>query len=180
MRAPLMTLLIALPFISMLWSIDPSVTVRRSVAVMFTSLAGVVIASRFKWATFLEVLATAFAIVVTLCFIYGALIPDLGRMKVEFPGAWQGVWGHKNTLGFNASIGFMIFASAAIANPRRWWLWAAFAVGALGSAIPVAVEDLAGVLRRRVRLHRHGGGGAAGTGERGAGHLHRRRRADRS
>lgn len=132
MRAPLMTLLIALPFISMLWSIDPGVTVRRSIAVMFTSLAGVVIASRFKWATFLEVLATTFAIVVTLCYLYGAVIPDLGRMKVEFPGAWQGVWGHKNTLGFNASIGFMIFASAAIANPRRWWLWAMFAVGALG------------------------------------------------
>jgi O-antigen ligase len=135
LQAPALALLVTMTFISMTWSIDPDVTLRRSTAVFFTSLAGVVVVSRFTWPKFLEVLATAFAVVVILCFIFGLFFPRYGRMTVEFPGAWQGVWSQKNTLGFNMSIGFMVFAAAAIASPPRRWFWMAGAVAALALLI---------------------------------------------
>ncbi len=131
LRAPALALMVALAFISMFWSINPDVTLRRSIAVLFTTLTGVVIAARFSWPKFLEVLATAFAIVVALCFVFALAMPSYGKMTEEFPGAWRGVWDHKNTLGFNMSIGLMVFAAAAIANPSRRWLWSGAAVAAL-------------------------------------------------
>jgi O-antigen ligase len=129
-RTPLLCLLLAVPFISAAWSIAPDVTLRRSVAALFTTLAGVVIAARFGWRRFTEVLAAAFAVVAALCFVFALLMPSYGRMATEFPGAWRGVWGHKNTLGYNMAIGFSVFAAAALASPARRWLWAAAGVGA--------------------------------------------------
>ena len=135
LRAPVLALLIAMTFISMTWSIDPDVTMRRSIAVLFTSLAGAVVVSRFSWPKFLEVLATSYLFVVILCFIFGLLLPSYGRMKLEFPGAWQGVWSQKNMLGFNMSIGFMVFIAAATSSPARRWLWIAGAAAAFALLI---------------------------------------------
>jgi len=129
-RTPLLVLLIGVTFLSAAWSIAPDVTIRRSVAVMFTTLAGVVIAGRFGWRRFTEVLAAAFAVVVALCFVFALALPSYGRMATEFPGAWRGVWGHKNALGYNMAIGFSVFAAAALANRRRRWVWAAGAAAA--------------------------------------------------
>ena len=131
LRLPVLALLLALTFISMLWSIDPDVTERRATAVLFTTLAGIVVAVRFPWPKFTEVLATAFGIVAVLCYILALFLPSYGRMTFEFPGAWEGVWSQKNSLGFNMSIGFMVFTAAAIANPQRRWLWFGGAAAAL-------------------------------------------------
>ncbi len=116
-------LLLTLTFVSIAWSIDPQVTFRRGIAVLFTTLAGVVIAERFAWPKFLEVFAAAFGIVVVLCFLFALLAPRYGVMTEDFPGAWRGVWGHKNQLGYDMSVAFMVFAASAMANPRRRWLW---------------------------------------------------------
>jgi O-antigen ligase len=124
-------LLLAVAFASIVWSIDPQVTWRRCVAVLFTSLAGVVIAERFAWPKFLEVFAIAFAIVVVLCFLFALLAPTYGIMNFDFPGAWRGVWDHKNLLGYNMSVAFIVFAASAIANPRRRWLWIAMSLAAV-------------------------------------------------
>lgn len=131
LRASTLSLLVALTFVSVIWSIDPGVTQRRSVAVLFTTLAGVVIAARFSWPRFLEVFATAYAVVTVLCFLFALFLPSYGRMRYEFPGAWCGVWDHKNTLGFNMSIGCAVFAAAALANPKRRWMWLCAVAAAL-------------------------------------------------
>jgi O-antigen ligase len=131
LRAWTLSLLVALTFISMTWSIDPDVTERRGVAILFTTLAGLVIAARFTWPRFLEVFAAAFAVVVVLCFAFALLLPSYGKMTFEFPGAWRGVWDQKNTLGYNMSVGFMVFAAAALANPARRWLWIGFGAAAI-------------------------------------------------
>jgi O-antigen ligase len=130
-HAPLLMLLLAVTFLSMLWTIDADVTWRRVVAVAFTTLAGLVMAERFTWPIFLEVLATALAIDVVLCFAYALLAPAYGIMSVDFPGAWRGVWSHKNQLGYNMSIAFIVFSVSALANPARRWLWIGAMAGAL-------------------------------------------------
>jgi O-antigen ligase len=122
-RTPLLWALIALVFVSTLWSIDPSVTVRRGIALSFTTLAGVGLAARYDWPKLTEVFAAALAITAVACFAFGILAPSYGRMTELFPGAWRGVWYEKNALGDNMTIACIVFAAAALLNPKRAWLW---------------------------------------------------------
>jgi exopolysaccharide production protein ExoQ len=132
LRSPLIVLLIGVAFLSITWSIDPEVTGRRATAVLLTSLSGMMIAVRFPtWPRFLEVLAATFALLVVMSFAEALLAPSYGRMTTDFPGAWRGVWDHKNTLGYNMSVGFAVFAAAGVLNPSRRWLWCGFAAAAL-------------------------------------------------
>jgi len=131
-RSPLIWLLITLAFVSMVWSIDPSTTERRSVALLFTTLAALVLASRFEWPELLEVLATAFAVVIVSCYLMGLLVPSYGRMATLFPGAWRGVYAEKNALGDTMTMAFITLCATAVLNARRRWLWVGFAAAAIG------------------------------------------------
>ncbi len=126
-RSPLICALTGLVFLSALWSIDPETTERRGVAVLFTTLTGVVIAARYDWPRMLEVLATALAVVVICSFVLGLAFPRYGRMSDLFPGAWRGVWYEKNGLGDNMSLGCLVFCAAALLNPPKRWFWAVMA-----------------------------------------------------
>ena len=130
-RSPLLALLVLLALASTFWSFDPDVSSRRGIAVLLTTLSGLAIAVRFPgWPRFLEVLATAFAILAALSFAIVVLEPTYGIMTTDFPGAWRGVWDQKNTLGYNMSVGFATAAAAAVLNPRRRWLWGGVAAAA--------------------------------------------------
>jgi exopolysaccharide production protein ExoQ len=131
LRAPELALLLGVALASMVWSIDPEVTTRRWVAVALTTLTGVVIAERLTWPKFLEVFATVYGVVIIICFVFALAFPRYGRMIVEFPGAWRGVWGHKNLLGYHMSVAFTVFAASAITNPPRRGLWIAGMAAAL-------------------------------------------------
>ncbi len=50
-------------------------------------------------------------------------MPGLGRMHELFPGAWRGLWSDKNLLGGYMAMGGVIFAGAALLNPRRAVIW---------------------------------------------------------
>jgi O-antigen ligase len=129
-RAPLLWLIVGLTFVSAVWSVDPGMTDRRSVALLFTTLFGVTLGARFDWRSLSEVLATGFAILAVTSFLLGLLAPSWGRMTEIFPGAWSGVWGEKNALGNRMALGVVIFLAAAALNPDRrvrWWLMASLA-----------------------------------------------------
>ncbi len=131
-RDPLIWLLIGDVFVSIVWSIDPSTTERRAIALLFTTIAAMVIASRYEWPELLEVLATSFAVVALCCYALGLLVPAYGRMSDAFPGAWRGVFQDKNALGDTMTVGTITFVAAAILNPVRRWLWLGFAILAVG------------------------------------------------
>jgi O-antigen ligase len=127
LRAPLLIAMVAFAALSVLWSVDPDVTVRRSVALTLTCLSGVVLAARFSWARLAEVLACGFAILAVASLAAGILAPSIGRMSDLFPGSWRGLWFEKNALGQYMTIGFCVCAAAAALNPSRRWLWGATA-----------------------------------------------------
>ena len=131
-RSPLIWLLIALTFVSALWSVDPETTQRRAIALTFTTLAALVLASRFEWPELLEVFASAFAVVIVLSYLFGALIPSYGRMSALFPGAWRGVYQEKNALGDTMTMAYITLVATAVLNPRRRTLWIGFAIAAIG------------------------------------------------
>jgi exopolysaccharide production protein ExoQ len=131
LRTPVLWLLVGMVFVSVLWSTDPQVTERRGIAVLFTTLTGLVVASRYDWPELLEVLGAAFVILIFGSFLFGIALPSYGRMTTLFPGSWRGVWFEKNTLGANMSIATVVFCAAALLNPKRRWIW----IGMIGLAL---------------------------------------------
>ncbi|HRP11856.1 MAG TPA: O-antigen ligase family protein, partial [Terricaulis sp.] len=127
---PLLLALLALAFASSLWSIDGGATLRRAVWLALTMSFGLYLAWRYSWRELTEVLAGAFVLLIAGSFIVGALLPSIGRMAAEHPGAWGGLWTHKNTLGGIMALGVAICASAAWLAPARRKLWSAAALGA--------------------------------------------------
>ncbi|MFY8143876.1 MAG: polysaccharide biosynthesis protein HfsI [Caulobacter sp.] len=130
-RSWLLLGLLSIAVCSVLWSLQPDVTIRRLVAVVFTTLTGVLLAERFDWPKTLEVLASTYAVVVTLSFVFGLFMPAYGVMSIDFPGAWRGVYGFKNQLGWAMSLATPTFLACALANPQRRRLWLGFAGAAL-------------------------------------------------
>jgi len=131
LREPLVWVLMAIAAASTFWSVDPDTTSRRALAVIFTALGGLVIATRYDWEELSEVLATSFLILAIASFGVGLLLPRYGVMTELFPGAWRGVFQEKNALGNYMTQGFLIMAAAAVLNPphrRRWMAGCALAV----------------------------------------------------
>ncbi|MDV6332818.1 O-antigen ligase family protein [Asticcacaulis sp. 201] len=123
-RTPLLLCLCGLCAASYLWSIDPSGTLRRFIALFMTMLGGYALAVRFQWARLLEVIGAAFVIMMIGSYVFALLLPRLGIMQDLFPGAWRGLWAEKNNLGSFMSIGAVAAAAAALHNPQRrtfWW-----------------------------------------------------------
>ena len=126
---PLLLGLLALATISTLWSIDGGATLRRSVWLTLSMAFGLYLAWRHDWKALLNVLAAGFIVLIAGSFALGLLAPNIGRMTFEHPGAWSGLWTHKNTLGGIMALGVAICTAAAILTPerRRLWLACAFA-----------------------------------------------------
>ena len=129
-RTPLLWVLVAVAAASTLWSIDPGVTERRVVAVLFTSLAGVALGARYDWADLAEVLACASAMLAAGSLLLGLAWPSHGRMLDIFPGAWRGLYFDKNGLGDAMTLAFMSCLAAAALRPERRRLWLGWAAAA--------------------------------------------------
>jgi O-antigen ligase len=77
-----------------------------------------------------RVIAGAFVVLIAGSLLLGALAPSIGRMTAEHPGAWAGLWTHKNTLGGIMALGVCVCAAAAWVEPQRRFFWLAAAAGA--------------------------------------------------
>lgn len=128
--APVLMTLLGLAFISTLWSIDSAATLRRSVWLALTTAFGLYLAWRYEWRALVQILAGAFLVLIAGSLVVGILAPSIGRMSFEHPGAWGGLWTHKNTLGGIMALGVVICASAAAVAPAQRRLWITCALGA--------------------------------------------------
>ncbi|MGX6647766.1 O-antigen ligase family protein [Maricaulaceae bacterium MS644] len=126
LRAWPVMMLAALTMMSTAWSLDPGITLRRSLAVMMTAVFGLWLAARFSWPDLIRLIAAMFAVVAVGSLIAGALFPGFGVMQEIHPGAWRGLWWEKNTLGAVMAWGGLAFCAAAAAaksaTERRAWL----------------------------------------------------------
>lgn len=127
MRQPLLIVLMLIVIGSTMWSIAPDVTTRRSFAVTCTTLGGLALAARYKWAQLAEVVGAAFIVLIVASFAVCLAVPSIGVMTELFPGAWRGLWMEKNALGGLMALGFCLLSAAALLNPLRAKLWWPFA-----------------------------------------------------
>lgn len=124
-RAWPILLLVGLALASMFWSLDPEVTLRRAIALVFTTLFGIWLAAAFSWRELLRVLAAGFAILAAGSFLAGALVPGFGVMQEIHPGAWKGLWWEKNTLGAMMAWALLAFLAAGALDRQYGALWRA-------------------------------------------------------
>lgn len=132
---PLLIALIALAGLSTLWSIDSGATLRRTVWLAATMAFGLYLAWRYEWKQLLEVIGGAFIVLILGSLALGLAAPSIGRMTFEHPGAWSGLWTHKNTLGGIMALGVAVCTAAAIVHPQRCRLWIVTALGAFALVI---------------------------------------------
>jgi exopolysaccharide production protein ExoQ len=95
-------LLVALPFLSVLWSVSPSTTLRRAIGLLFTLLFAYVLAIRFTPRQLLLLAMATFGACILLSLALLAASPGLARMPED--GMVRGIFIHKNSLGWYASI----------------------------------------------------------------------------
>lgn len=97
--------LVLFAFVSTLWSDDPSLTLRRSMALGLTLLFGVYFSTRFEFNEQLRLLAWAFAI----CIFFSFLFQLSGLNPSQGDPAWYGVFYIKNELGRAMALSALVF-----------------------------------------------------------------------
>lgn len=132
LRQPFLLVLMGVVAASIAWSIQPDVSIRRGFAVGCTTLAGLALASRFRWAELARLYGIVFCILIVASYAVGLLLPSIGVMTEIFPGAWRGLWMEKNGLGGLMAFGACLLGAAALLNRDRVRLFTVFAGLAIG------------------------------------------------
>lgn len=126
-REPLLMLLVGLAWISVLWSVEASLTLRQGVAVLGTTLFGVYLAVRFSFREQLRLLAWALGIAALLSVAFVLALPTYGIMTEARGEVWRGIFNHKNTLGRLMALSAVVFLILALDGRKyRGFLWAGF------------------------------------------------------
>lgn len=101
--------LLALAIASALWSTDPDLTLRRSIAFLATSAFGLFLAARFETRSLLKVMAVTFGTIALLSIVFAVALPELGRDVGENAGDWRGIFNQKNNLAQAMVLGAVVF-----------------------------------------------------------------------
>lgn len=120
---PLLVLSVLWCGLSYLWSIEPDVTLRRSVALLMTTLFGLALAARYDWNELVQRLALVFLVTAIISLVLAVGVPRLGQMQEIHHGAWRGAWLEKNSFGTRMAMGLTLMMCAFAMQPKRWWLW---------------------------------------------------------
>ena len=119
--------LTGLVLLSLFWSVAPSKTLVRGVALVGTTLFGVYFATRYSMIQQLQMLAWMFGISIVLSLLFGVALPQYGVVRDEVGINWRGIYIHKNILGAMMSLSSIIFFLLAIGAKRnRLPLWGGF------------------------------------------------------
>jgi O-antigen ligase len=115
-----------LAIVSTVWSNDPSITARRSLVLMGTTLFGIYFGSVFNLEQQVRILTKTFGIIIVLSFYVALKMPQFGINHDIHGGSWTGVFTQKNLLGRATIVAMVVFLSAhkIIRWPMRWALFA--------------------------------------------------------
>jgi O-antigen ligase len=123
----LMLLLLAGAAISISWSEDPTTTLKRVLALLGTVVVGTYLASNYSFKDLIRLLAWSLGLVAVLSIGVALLAPSYGIMSDSSPGAWQGIYTHKNILGRTMALGAISFLLLATTAPKhRLIKWGGF------------------------------------------------------
>lgn len=111
-----LALLLVLPFLSVLWSISPSITFRRAIGLALSILLAYHIAIRFTPRQFLVLTVLLLGGCMVLSLIFAVALPGWAFMPEN--QNLRGVFNHKNVLGWYAAVSTL--ASATLLSDRAF------------------------------------------------------------
>jgi O-antigen ligase len=132
---PLLIICVLWCGLSMYWSVDMGITMRRSVALMLTTMMGLVLAARYTWNEMVQRIALSFLILAVISLLVCLLNPARGIMTEVHIGAWRGAFVEKNYLGGMMTKGLIAAMCAFAMRPDRGWLWAPAGILCLGLVV---------------------------------------------
>ncbi|HUO88493.1 MAG TPA: O-antigen ligase family protein [Rhizomicrobium sp.] len=126
----LILVVFALPLISVFWSEQPGVSLRRAIALAMTGVYCLYIATRLSPDEFLRRLLLALFIGGVASILYTVLFPGVAiEHSAINTGSWKGVYGHKAILGRIAAVAVAV---SLYVRPRHRWeqaiRWASIAI----------------------------------------------------
>jgi O-antigen ligase len=123
-------LLVFWAFISAVWSQFPELSIRRSLAFLFTTLFGIIVFLRFKPLDFLRLINISLWIAMLTSILLVFLKPDWGT-EIYFNGiAWRGAFIQKNLLGFFCAL-LIVINFPFIVRKRQIHWFQIFKIGLL-------------------------------------------------
>lgn len=153
-RAWPILLLPALALLSVLWSPDPALTLRRAIAFSGTLLFGLSFGAAFRFRDALSLICFSLALVMVVSIALAFLDPVHAihqpddAIQAVHAGSWRGIFAHRNTLGFwsGASLLTIALAGRQLFANRMIWLLALLAAAvcliATGSSAGIAIVVL--------------------------------------
>jgi O-antigen ligase len=91
--------LVVLAASSVLWSVDPAMTMRRSILLAVKTGFGLYLVSSFSLLSILRIVALTFGLTGGLSLVAGFVMPEWAIMPDQRGMAWRGIFLHKNILG---------------------------------------------------------------------------------
>ncbi len=133
---PFLVAFVVLAAASVLWSIEPGITLRRMIrvaAILLCPAALVLVAWHPR--RFQQVLRPIITALLAGSLAFGVAFPQLAihnETAAELAGAWRGLTNHKNSLGTLACLGLIFWLHAGLARETR--LWTALGGAAIAAA----------------------------------------------
>ncbi len=128
----LIWLVVGWAIISVLWSQDPILTIRRSVTLLLATLYGLFLAVRYPPLTVLRLLGSAMIVILGASLISVVLGAPWATIDRYYPGSWNGVMYHKNALGRLSVLALIVFGVLFQQTTRLWRIgWAVAALAGL-------------------------------------------------
>ncbi len=112
-RNKVLFILTAIAYFSFLWSDFPDYTFLNSRDILMMTNFGLYFAIRFSLKEQIKIITYTLLIGMFLSLVFVYAFPGIGRHWVDHPGAWKGVYGHKNYLGSMMVLSSLAFLSLA-------------------------------------------------------------------
>lgn len=115
---PMLAVLLFLPLLSALWSVDPNMSLFRTFMLMGSSAFGLFIGWHYDRTRLIRLLGIGVSINLAICAFLIVAVPSIGIDNTDaWGGTWVGAYMHKN--GFGAGVGVaMLVLFYAIATSK--------------------------------------------------------------
>jgi O-antigen ligase len=153
--------LAALTVLSVSWSVDPMVTMRRSVSLLSATIVAVYLGERYSINSFARLLAQTLIVMIILVLVTYVLAPSYVIDYSAYGGAWRGLSAYKNTFGGHMAIAVVLLVLVRFQRlPWTRYVFLPIAAGLLllsrsANAVACCVVSLAAIpLWRLMRSER--------------------------
>lgn len=107
----LIVVLIGYVFLSILWSPFTDLSLRRGVAVALTTAMGIYLGSKQDFGNLVKIMAWSYGFIIILCILVLLFFTGYGTQDIGGSAtAFKGIYGHKNTLGYNMVFSFVAWS----------------------------------------------------------------------